>query len=144
MIMKAEPADCGAVADLALRLWPGNALDALEREFREILRDGEAAVFLFRDGAGPVAFAQCGLRHDYVEGADSRPAGYLEGIYVAPSHRRRGIARSLLGACEAWARRMGCRAFASDCELENAESLAFHRSAGFAEANRIVCFVKKL
>ena len=37
-----------------------------------------------------------------------------------------------------------CREFASDCELSNLESLAFHLRLGFVEANRIICFTKKL
>ena len=91
-----------------------------------------------------MGFAQCQLRHDYVEGTDSSPVGYLEGIYVIPSCRHRGIAGVLLAACERWAVKMGCTEFASDCELDNLESLAFHKSAGFTEANRIICFTKKL
>ena len=34
--------------------------------------------------------------------------------------------------------------FASDCELDNSGSLAFHLKMGFAEANRIICFHKTL
>ena len=37
-----------------------------------------------------------------------------------------------------------CIEFASDCELTNIESLQFHLAIGFAEANRIICFTKKL
>ena len=32
----------------------------------------------------------------------------------------------------------------SDCELENTHSLQFHLNVGFEEANRIICFTKKL
>ena len=39
---------------------------------------------------------------------------------------------------------MGCREFASDCELTNKASLAFHLSLGFTEENRIICFKKNL
>ena len=70
--------------------------------------------------------------------------GYLEGIYVAEQARHRGIARQLLRSCEDWAKDMGCREFASDCELTNTQSLAFHLNVGFFEANRIICFTKKL
>lgn len=34
--------------------------------------------------------------------------------------------------------------FASDCELTNKDSLRFHRGLGFTEANRIICFTKKI
>ena len=79
-----------------------------------------------------------------MEGTESSPAGYLEGIYVAEPYRNRGVARALLKACEGWARLRGCTEFASDCELTNTDSLRFHLAAGFTEANRIVCFVKTL
>ena len=92
----------------------------------------------------PIGFAQCQLRRDYVEGTSTSPVGYLEGIYVCPEYRGAGLARALLSRCEAWAREQGCSEFASDCELTNTASLAFHQALGFTEANRIICFTKKL
>ena len=70
--------------------------------------------------------------------------GYLEGIYVAEEYRKHGIARELLSACESWAKSKGCTEFASDCELSNVQSLQFHLNVGFEEANRIICFTKKI
>jgi aminoglycoside 6'-N-acetyltransferase I len=143
-IRKADGQDAAVVAELALALWPENTADALAAEVEEFFAADGGAVFLACVGGAPVGFAQCGLRHDYVEGTDSSPVGYLEGIYVGPGHRRRGLARALLAACEDWARDRGCSQFASDCEVGNDRSIAFHRGAGFAQANRIVCFVKPL
>lgn len=144
MIVKAEEKDISAVAALAAALWPHHSARELEAEFAPLLGKKEAAVFLQLEGSTPVGFAQCQLRHDYVEGTETSPVGYLEGIYVVPSCRHRGFARALLRACENWAEEMGCTEFASDCELTNSESLAFHKSMGFAEANRIICFTKTL
>ena len=144
MIVKAEEKDASTVAALAAALWPHHRAGELEPEFHPLLSDPEAAVFLMYEEDCAVGFAQCQLRHDYVEGTDSSPVGYLEGIYVIPSCRHQGIAGVLLAACERWAVKMGCTEFASDCELDNPESLAFHKSAGFTEANRIICFTKKL
>lgn len=59
-----------------------------------------------------------------------------------PSLLRLGGAQ--LAACEAWAKRMGCREFASDCLLKNEDSLRFHTAVGFRQVNRIICFAKKL
>ena len=70
--------------------------------------------------------------------------GTFEDFYILPEARHRGIARELLSAAENWAGEQGCKEFASDCELENRASLAFHLGAGFREANRIICFVKEL
>ena len=144
MIRKAAPEDSSAIAGLALLLWPDHTLSELEAEFSQLLTQREAAIFLFSEAGVPAGFAQCQLRHDYVEGTGSSPVGYLEGIFVRETHRRQGIARKLLAACEDWAKAMGCREFASDCELDNTDSLAFHLQLGFTEANRIICFTKKL
>ena len=144
MIVKAEEKDIAAVAALAAALWPHHSARELEAEFAPLLGKKEAAVFLQLEGSTPVGFAQCQLRHDYVEGTSTSPVGYLEGIYVQEEHRREGVAAGLLSACESWARQQGCREFASDCGLGNAQSLRFHLAAGFEEANRIICFTKKL
>lgn len=144
MIRQASPCDCTAVAALACQLWPEHTIAELEDEFLPLLSNPEAALFLAFSGATPIGFAQCQLRRDYVEGTSGSPVGYLEGIFVAESHRRRGYARLLLSACEVWARGQGCREFASDCELTNTDSLKMHLSLGFTEANRIICFTKKL
>lgn len=142
-IRKADEKDLRTLAQLAVQMWDSHTAAELEAEFAEIM-EGEAAFFLARDGERAAGFAQCQLRHDYVEGTESSPVGYLEGIFVAAGYRKQGVAKMLLAACEAWAREQGCSEFASDCELDNTGSLAFHLSMGFEEAGRIICFTKKL
>ncbi|MBR0507017.1 MAG: GNAT family N-acetyltransferase [Clostridia bacterium] len=144
MIRKAELHDAGAVAELALRLWPEHSAEETEAEFGKLLADEACAVFLSEQDGAANGFAQCQLRHDYVEGTETSPVGYLEGIFVSEPYRNRKIASALLAACEGWAREQGCSEFASDCELTNTDSLRFHLVAGFSEANRIICFVKTL
>ena len=144
MIRKAGPVDLQHIARLAEILWPGHAPGELAEELAELLERPDAAFFLAWEEDQAVGFAQCQLRRDYVEGTEHSPVGYLEGIFVEESFRRRGIAGKLLAACEDWAGEQGCREFASDCELDNAQSQFFHEALGFREANRIVCFVKAL
>lgn len=142
-IFRAAASDAPSAARLADKMWSPD--EEREREFLELIASPESAVFLAEAGGQAVAFAQCGLRHDYVEGKDSEgPVGYLEGIYVEEAYRGRGIARMLLSFCENWAREMGCTEFASDTELHNEEGLRFHLSCGFEEAGRIICFMKRL
>ena len=143
MIRKATTDDLTHVAVLMTELWPHHTVEELVEECYQA-NGSECAFFLAEENGSPVAFAQCQLRHDYVEGTEHSPVGYLEGIYVRKSHRGNGIAKALLRASERWAAEQGCEEFASDCELTNSESLAFHLSVGFAEANRIICFTKKL
>ena len=144
MIRKATREDAKTLAALAIQMWDSHELQELAEEFAEDLDSKTTASFIGYDGNDPIAFAQCSLRHDYVEGTDSSPVGYLEGIFVTEKYRQQGIARELLSACEAWAGEMNCTEFASDCELTNEESLQFHMSVGFQEVNRIICFRKSL
>ncbi len=143
-IRRAQPEDANDVARLALLLWPEHTLTDLAEEMAEVISDQEAAVFLLLRDAVPVGFAQCQLRHDYVEGAQTSPVGYLEGLFVREEDRHRGYGRQLTAACEAWAGAMGCAELASDCGLDNTQSQSFHLAAGFQEAGRIICFVKTL
>lgn len=144
MIRKANIDDLTLVTDFAFLLWPDNIYENLRSEMKELLVDKNAGIFLYFIDGCPMGFAQCQLRFDYVEGTHSSPVGYLEGIYVDEKYRKKGIARKLLNQCETWARDNKCLEFASDCELNNQASIDFHLKAGFTEANRIVCFSKRL
>lgn len=144
MIKKVAKEELQSLLHLVLALWPDNDPAEMGEELAQALENPEASYFLAVEAGEAVGFAQCQLRRDYVEGTESSPVGYLEGIYVSESMRRRGIARKLLAACEDWARTMGCREFASDCELDNDLSIQFHLKVGFREANRIVCFTRTL
>lgn len=144
MIRKAVFTDLDILTDLALKLWPDHERAELRADLADNMAKSDAAFFLAIRESRAVGFAQCQLRRDYVEGTLSSPVGYLEGIYVQSAARGSGMAKKLLTACESWAREMGCREFASDCELTNEVSLAFHLALGFEEANRIICFTKKL
>lgn len=144
-IDQAAMKDIDQLVSLGLLLWPEHTPEDLNQEFSGLLSRKECAFFLLKDQYNTaVGFAQCQLRHDYVEGTDSTPVGYLKGVFVAEAYRRQGNARLLLSACEAWAKSMGCTEFASDCPINNDTSLAFHLGAGFTEANRIICFTKTL
>ncbi len=144
MVRKAGKEDLEILAQLAVLLWSQHSVQALRNEFSEVLATARGVFFLKLDREKPVGFAQCQLRHDYVEGTGSSPVGYLEGIFVQPEYRRRGYGKELLRACENWASAMGCKEFASDCQLDNEASYRFHLRAGFSEANRIICLIKKL
>ena len=144
MIRKANIKDLPVLTELALELWHEHAADKMYYDLGRIMTSGESIFFLAYEEEKAVGFAQCQLRHDYVEGTETSPVGYLEGIYVKEASRMHGFAGRLMKACEDWARAEGCMEFASDCELENLTSLQFHLAVGFQEANRIICFRKAL
>lgn len=144
MVKTATNTDSNILAELAIQMWNNASLAELKTDFSEIANSQNAICFIKYLGNTPIGFAQCSLRNDYVEGTNSSPVGYLEGIFIEETHRNKGYAKELLFACEKWAKTMGCSEFASDCELTNADSLKFHLSMGFDEANRIICFKKDI
>lgn len=124
----------GTVTNLALRLWPDNVYEDLIDEFKSLIDHDNQRVFLYH----------VSLRVDYVEGTETSLVGFLEGIFILPEYRNRGIVRALITACEQFAKENGCTEFASDCELTNIDSILMHEKLGFEETNRIVCFKKKI
>jgi aminoglycoside 6'-N-acetyltransferase I len=93
--------------------------------------------------AAPIGFAEISIRSQ-VEGCSSDRVAYLEGWYVVPEQRRRGVGGALVRAAEAWARAQGCTEMGSDVELANTASLAAHLELGFQEEARVVLLRKSL
>ncbi len=144
IIKKATIEDAKTVAGLAIKMWKSHTMEELTEEFSDYICQGNCVVVLAILDDCAIGFAQCGLRNDYVEGTYTSPVGYLEGIFVEEAYRKNGLAKEMLDACQKWAKEQGCTEFASDCELVNEDSLKFHLKMGFEEANRIICFTKKL
>ncbi|MHC4375797.1 MAG: GNAT family N-acetyltransferase [Planctomycetota bacterium] len=104
----------------------------------------DADAWLGRGAEGAVlGFAELSVR-SFAEGCRSDRVGYLEGWYVLPAERGRGVGRALVEAACDWARDQGCTEFASDTELDNRDSQAAHGALGFAEVGRLVLFRREL
>lgn len=91
MIKRAEEKDIVAIANLAAMMWSNHSAEELNNEFSELYRKEEAQFFLKYENDIPVGFAQCQLRHDYVEGTETSPVGYLEGIFVKKAFAIKGM-----------------------------------------------------
>lgn len=106
---------------------------------------GATAVFvaLSPDG-GCAGFVELSLRRDHVNGCDTSPVAFLEGLYVRPADRRAGVARLLVRTAEEWGQSLGCSEMGSDTDWENPEGQAFHAALGFEETERVVFFRKNL
>jgi GNAT superfamily N-acetyltransferase len=96
-----------------------------------------------RDNQGLCGFVEASIR-PHVDGCRSRPVGYVEGWYVDPDMRQKGIGRKLVESAERWAVLHGCKEMASDALLSNTVSHTSHEALGFEEVERLVHFRKTL
>lgn len=132
-------------ARLRTELWPDGSFEHHRAELAQFRSNPNGVAFVAIDSAGHVVgFAEATLRHDYVNGCETSPVLFLEGIYVRSENRREGIARALCRSVAAWGRAAGCREFASDALVDNLASHAFHAALGFIETERVVYFRKPL
>ena len=132
--------------DFRQALWPDCPRDEHLAEMQSALDlPDKYAQFLACGADGQAAgFVEASLRTDYVNGTDSSPVAFLEGIYVAPAYRRQGVGGLLVAAVASWARERGCSELASDAPLDNLASHAMHAALGFEETERVVYFRKPL
>lgn len=146
-IRPAEPSDAAAWLRLRKALWPG-ASPARHREEIGRFFAGQAreplAVLLAEDDAGTViGLAELSIR-PYAEGCASDRVAFLEGWFVAPEARGRGVGRALIASVEEWGRAQGCRELASNAEADNEPSATAHRALGFSDVGLVRCFRKDL
>lgn len=143
-VRRATAADVPAWSAQRTALWPDEDAQVLADEAPMMLDDDGGAVFVAERDGELVGFAEAMLRHDYVNGTETSPVGFLEGWYVAPAWRGRGVGRALVVAVEDWTLRQGCTELASDALLDNIISHGAHAACGFEETERVVYFRKLL
>jgi aminoglycoside 6'-N-acetyltransferase I len=100
-------------------------------------------VLIATDAGSIVGFAELSIR-TYAEDCVTDRVAFLEGWYVVPTARRKGVGRALVRAAEEWGRKQGCTEFASDALLDNDVSAAAHQALGFQETVQLRCFRKDL
>jgi aminoglycoside 6'-N-acetyltransferase I len=132
--------------DFRMALWADATADEHRAYMAIALAQPERflQLMMYDDQRVPIGFIEGSIRADYVNGTETSPVGFVEGVYVLPTWRRRGVARRLYEAIGDWAKARGCRELASDALLENEASQRAHSALGFRETERVVYFVKTL
>ncbi len=137
--------DFDSLLQMGLKLWK----DFSEAELRKLLKEahtwGAQKIIMAKNNDDKnIGFAIFTIRKEYVEGARQSPTGYLEGIFVEPDHRKKGIAMEFVKMGEEWAKANGCIQMGSDTWLNDKQSRKFHKSVGFWEEEEVVHFLKDI
>ena len=145
-IMRAAAVHAQSWAQMRAALWPDASIANHHDDIADLLaRGGDHIAFIALDERGDaIAFAEAALRRDYVNGCDTSPVVFVEGLYVTPEARRQRIASRLIDAVAGWGQAMGCAEMASDADIAHLASHDFHRAAGFVETERVVYFRKAI
>lgn len=146
LIQRCNSLDQPGWLDFRLALWSDATADDHRAYMAIALAQPERflQLMMYDERQTPIGFIEGSIRSDYVNGTETSPVGFVEGVYVAPDWRRKGVARQLYAAIGDWARARGCRELASDALLDNDVSQRAHRALGFRETERVVYFTKKL
>lgn len=136
-VRQASLAELECIDPLRRALWPDSPIEELSAI---VAAQPDYMVLMGMVENMPIAFAEISIRRDYVNGCETSPVAFLEGIYVDPAHRRAGVARALVETGVDLMQARGLREFASDALLDNTASHAFHQALGFTETERVVYF----
>jgi len=77
-------------------LWPDATTIEMKDEFESALNENDKEIFVCLFKSEYIGFINISTRVDYVEGSESSPVGYIEGIYVQEGYRKIGIAKRLV------------------------------------------------
>lgn len=147
IVRRAAPPDVPQWAAMRAQLWPDETPEHHAEDLAEAYLDGDPDMVAFvAEGADGrlLGFIEAGLRHDYVDGCETSPVAFAEGLFILPEARGTGVGRALVEAVAAWGSDRGCTELASNALLENTASHAFHEAVGFTETERVVFFRRML
>ena len=141
-VRRAQAGDWQDWAELRLELWPGSETELVD--LLDLIESAASTCLLACTADGRVlGMAEASVRHEYVNGTDGSPVGFLEGWVVHASARGGGVGRLLIDAVAQWARDQGCTELASDSDLANVSAQAAqaaHEACGFTETERVVYY----
>lgn len=120
-IRPATPDDYDSLAEAFYKMWTDNGMSDsdFKQDWKQTTLDfmSEATVsskgraFVAEDGDQLVGAAQCLISRKLYPPAlkpDVRTDGYIWGVYVEPSQRRKGLATQLTEQCTAYLKLIGC------------------------------------
>jgi aminoglycoside 6'-N-acetyltransferase I len=143
-----QSADFDAWVAMRHALWPDHHAAELRDDAARMLAGDPTPYLKIRTFVAEDCGRLCGFLEASLRGCADRcyssPVGYIEGWYVTPEVRGKGIGAALVQAAEDWARGEGCTEMASDAHADNEPSRKAHRALGYDESRPVVQFRKQL
>jgi len=110
LIRSATQTDRDSWERMRQALWPSPArghAGEIDRYFAGKLRERLEVLIAFHERGEAIGFIELSIRA-YAEGCVSDRVAFVEGWYVEPDIRRKGVGTALIQAAENWARSQGC------------------------------------
>ncbi len=115
-----------------------------DQEMLEIIvREDWFCYFVLNDNQDVMGLVELSSRN-IVDGCLTSPVAYLEGLYLLPEYRGRGLGKKTMQMIMQWSKDKGFAELATDAELENEAAQQFYKAIGFEEVDRVVEFRIKL
>jgi aminoglycoside 6'-N-acetyltransferase I len=128
-------------------LWPDGSTrehrGEIDRYFAGHRREPKAALIAIDAVGSPLGFVELSIRN-VVDSCETDRVAYLEGWYVEPRARRRGVGAALVAAAEQWGLAQGCTELGSDSVVTDRVSREAHLSLGFEETGVVRTYRKDL
>ncbi|MCA9302562.1 MAG: GNAT family N-acetyltransferase [Phycisphaerales bacterium] len=130
-------------------LYEEEDLNHLDDEIEEITTTGKingqpyACLLAIDEDERAIGFIELSLRST-AEECTSSPVVYVEGWYVQPDARQRGVGRALMNAACDWGRERGCTEMGSDTQHFNTLSYKAHLAIGFEDAGLVRHFRRSI
>lgn len=141
-IRKANENDLPLWASMRKQLWPQASFDELKND-QHLLKTENFVCYFAELSSQVIGFVEVTLR-PYVNGCDTSPVAFIEGIWVDETMQKQGVGRLLVQKAEEWAKSLAIKELASDTRIESGHSIHAHKAWGFEETERVVYFKKDL
>jgi len=139
-IRRAEQQDAPALASLSTELGYPSSPEAASRRLSALGDSAQHAVYVAVRAERVLGWAHvCRVRC-----VESDEFAEIAGLVVAVSARGAGIGRTLVAACEAWARHCGLRRIRVRSRVARKQAHQFYEGLGFARSKEQAVFDKGL
>jgi aminoglycoside 6'-N-acetyltransferase I len=131
---------------LRMALWPDVSKEIHEKEISAMLSNPERFItFIACDSPNfTIGFLEASIHEIIDEGCVVKNIGYIEGWYIDPKYRRKGVGAELVKSAEKWAIEKRLNEMAVDTNLDNIQSQNAYQALGYKEQDRFILYRKVL